>query len=218
MSMRAAIRAKVTAARLENATGGGALATAATTYFNTAKALIAPEPPVLVAIGGFSGTGKSVLARALAPGLSPAPGAIVLRSDVERKALFGAAETDRLPAEAYAAEATAKTYAALADKARRVTAAGHSAIVDAVLAEPGERAAIADAAKAGGVAFHGLFLTADLAARLARVGARTADASDADAAVARRQESYALGPLDWIAIDASGTPAQSLARAEKTLR
>jgi aminoglycoside phosphotransferase family enzyme/predicted kinase len=218
MSMRAAIRAKVTAARLGNVTGRGALAAAAETYFNTAKALIAPGPPVLMAIGGLSGAGKSVLARALAPGLSPAPGAIVLRSDVERKALFGAAETGRLPAQAYTAEVTAKTYAALAEKARCITAAGHSAIVDAVFAEPGERAAIADIAKAGRVPFYGLFLAATLATRLARVGARTADASDADAAVAKRQESYALGPLDWIAIDASGTPAQTLARAEAALR
>jgi len=171
-----------------------------------------------MAIGGLSGAGKSVLARALAPGLSPAPGAIVLRSDVERKALFGAAETGRLPAQAYTAEVTAKTYAALAEKARCITAAGHSAIVDAVFAEPGERAAIADIAKAGRVPFYGLFLAATLATRLARVGARTADASDADAAVAKRQESYALGPLDWIAIDASGTPAQTLARAEAALR
>ena len=44
---------------------------------------------MLVAVGGLSGTGKSVLARALAPELRAAPGAVVLRSDVERKALFG---------------------------------------------------------------------------------------------------------------------------------
>ena len=148
---------------------------------------------MLVAVGGLSGTGKSLLARALAAEILPAPGAVWLRSDVERKALFGVAETDRLPETAYARDVTAQVYAALADKARRVIAAGHSAIVDAVFADAGERAAIAKAA--AGVAFHGLFLTADLGVRLARVGARKGDASDADAAVARPRNNTISAPL-----------------------
>jgi aminoglycoside phosphotransferase family enzyme/predicted kinase len=216
MSMRAAIRAKVTAARISFApdVDRAPTATAAAAYFELAAALIAPPPPVLVAIGGLSGTGKSMLARALAPDLMPAPGAVLLRSDVERKAWFGVAETERLPAEAYSAEITARTYAALADKARRATSAGHSAVIDAVFAAPAERAAVAAVASATDVAFRGLFLTADLATRIARVGNRAGDASDADTAVAERQESYALGPMDWSVIDASGTPAQTLSRTQ----
>ncbi|MGZ3281140.1 MAG: DNA-binding protein, partial [Xanthobacteraceae bacterium] len=61
--------------------------------------------------------------------------------------------------------------------------------------------------------FRGLFLEADLSTRIARVGTRSSDASDADAAVARIQESYDLGTLDWARLDASGTPEQTLARA-----
>ena len=58
--------------------------------------------------------------------------------------MFGVAETERLPRAAYAPEDDAKrVYAALADKARRVIAAGHSAIVDAVFARADERAQIA---------------------------------------------------------------------------
>jgi uncharacterized protein len=219
MSMRAAIRAKVTAARATVApqSDRAAIETSATTYFELAAALIAPPPPTLVAIGGLSGTGKSVLARALAPELMPAPGAVVLRSDVERKALFGVAETERLPADAYTPDITARTYAALADKAHRATSAGHSAVVDAVFAGPAERAAIAAVAAEDKVAFRGLFLTADLATRIARVGHRAGDASDADATVAARQEQYALGPMDWSAVDASGTPAQTLGRAREAV-
>jgi uncharacterized protein len=220
MSMRAAIRAKVAAARAAFAPAADRASAekAATTYFELAAALIAPQPPLLVAIGGLSGTGKSVLARALAPELMPAPGAVLLRSDVERKALFGVAETERLPADAYTADVTARTYAALADKARRVTAAGHSAVVDAVFATAAERSIVAAVASEGNVAFRGLFLAADLATRIARVGHRAGDASDADARIAAQQESYALGSMDWSVIDACGTPEQTLSRAKGVIR
>lgn len=214
LSLRAAIRAKVTAARYPaDDKEVTAIILRTVSYFRLACSLIAPQQPTLIAVGGRSGTGKSVLARALAPHLRPHPGAVVLRSDVERKALFGATETEALPATAYDPQATAQVYARLVEKARRVMAAGHAAIVDAVFARPGEREAVAAVARDRGVRFHGLFLTADLATRIARVGGRSGDASDADADVARRQESYAIGALDWTAIDASGSPAETLGRA-----
>jgi predicted kinase len=219
LSVRAAIRAKVTAARRRgaDANSSGDIARAAQTYFRLAGSLLEPATPMLIAIGGLSGTGKSLLGRALAPELEPAPGALVLRSDVERKALLGKAETERLPADAYAPEITARVYAALADKARRVLAAGFSVIVDAVYADPAERAAIRAAAAGSGAEFRGLFLVAALPVRLERIGARSRDASDADAAVARRQESYALGKMDFTEVDASGAPAETLARARAAL-
>src|SRR6266702_4737429 len=218
-SMRAAIRAEVTAARLEQAkpddrTG---IARSARNYFDWARRLIAPAPPRLVAVGGLSGAGKSVLARALAPELAPPPGAVVLRSDVERKMLFGRDEHEPLPAEAYAPDVTARVYATIVDKARRAVAAGQSAILDAAFAKAQERVVVEDSAKLIGVAFHGLFLEADLDTRLDRVGARRRDASDADATIARAQESYDLGELSWARIDASGSPDQTLARARAAL-
>jgi aminoglycoside phosphotransferase family enzyme len=214
MSVRAAIRAKVTAARRRHGSGAE-LARDARDYAALAQKLLMPAKPQLIAIGGLSGTGKSLLARALAPDLSPSPGAVVLRSDVERKVLFGAGETERLPDAAYAADATTKVYATLAEKARRVTAAGYSAIVDAVFAQPSERGDIAKAA--GGVAFQGLFLTANLETRLTRVGGRTGDASDADTLVARKQQEFDLGRIHWAKVDASGTPEETLIRAEAML-
>ncbi len=220
LSMRAAIRAKVTAARLAQADAKdkAAIGNSARKYFESARRFIAPAPPVLVAVGGLSGTGKTLLARALAPELGAAPGAVLLRSDVERKLLFGKDEHDKLPDAAYTPEVTARVYAAIIDKARRAIAAGHAAIVDAVFAQPDERRLAEQCAATVGVAFHGLFLDADLATRLARIGARSRDASDADAAVARQQDSYDLGELDWRRIDASGTPEQTLARVRAALR
>lgn len=219
LSMRAAIRAKVTAARLKQTAtqDTAAIARTARKYFDLARRAISPLPALLIAVGGLSGTGKSALARALAPEIGAVPGAVVLRSDVERKALFGKDEHERLPQQAYAPAVTARVYATVADKARRAIAAGHSAIVDAVFSRPQERALMEQSAQTLGVPFHGLFLEADLATRIARVGPRSRDASDADASVARAQESYDLGAVGWTQVDASGTPAQTLARARAAL-
>jgi hypothetical protein len=219
LSIRAAIRAKVTAARLkQDAKDPEAIAAAARRYFDIARELIAPLPPLLAGVGGLSGTGKSLLARMLAPRIPPTPGAVVLRSDIERKRLFGKAETERLPPEAYTREVSEKIYASLAAKARAVIAAGHSAIVDAVFATPQERSDLADIAKRAGVSLHGLFLTADLDIRLSRVGARMGDASDADAKVAVAQQDYDLGRMDWTIVDANGDPDETLRRAWAALR
>jgi aminoglycoside phosphotransferase family enzyme/predicted kinase len=219
LSLRAAIRAKVTAARIEHAAAdqSAAIARSARAYFEFACRFIEPGLPRLVAVGGLSGTGKSALAQAIAGELAPDPGAVVLRSDVERKVLFGKDEHVRLPQDAYSPAVTARVYAVIGDKARRALAAGHSAILDAVFATPLERAAAAASAEILGVPFHGIFLEADLDTRLARLGARGRDPSDADAAVARMQQSYDVGALDWARIDASGTPDETLARARKTV-
>lgn len=149
--------------------GADRIEDAAQTYFRFALDLLKPPRPSLIAIGGLSGTGKSVLARDMAPEVAPAPGAVVLRSDLERKFLFGVAETHRLPNTAYAPEVTARVYVLLAEKARRVLSAGHTAVVDAVYAKASERSAIGAIAGARNVNFNGLFLTADLATRISRV-------------------------------------------------
>jgi predicted kinase len=179
---------------------------------------LSPPPPTLVAIGGLSGTGKSSLARELAPDVAPAPGALLLRSDVERKRLFGVAETEHLPPETYGADASAKVYGIVADKAARVLAAGHSAIVDAVFAKQEERTEVEAIAGSAHAAFCGLFLVADLQTRLNRVGTRGLDASDANAAVAVQQESYVLGSIEWTEIDASGSLPEALERARAAIR
>lgn len=215
LSLRAAIRAKVTAARMQYADvkDHPTFAKSARAYFHLAMKLISPPPATLIAVGGLSGTGKSLLARELAPFVAPAPGALVLRSDVERKRLFGVVETERLAPDAYRPAANEQVYEIVADKASRTVSAHHSVIVDAVFARPQERTAVGKVAASSGAAFTGLFLSADLQTRLSRVGTRVADASDASAAVALQQETFDLGHMTWIEIDASGSPSETLAHA-----
>ena len=145
--------------RTRAARGQEQVRNAARQYFDFARRFVAPPPPRLIAVGGLSGTGKSLLARALAPEIAPAPGAVVLRSDVERKRLIGAA-TSRPNAAARRLHAGGhlRVYAGIVDKARRAVAAGHSAIVDAVFAAPQERTAVEQSAAVLGVPFRGLFL------------------------------------------------------------
>ena len=216
LSLRATVRAHVgaTAALLS---GDGAQAEEARTYLAEARAHLAPAVPRLVAVGGLSGTGKSRLARGLAPHLGPAPGALVLRSDVIRKRRAGATPLDRLPPEAYAPNVTAAVYAALVAEARTALEAGRSVVADAVFGQAPERAAIGEAARAAGVRFDALWLTAPLDVREARVGARSGDASDATVDVVRRQGELSLAAPEWSQLDASGTPETMFARARDTL-
>jgi aminoglycoside phosphotransferase family enzyme/predicted kinase len=195
LSCRAMVRAHVTE-RMGDRDGGRALLEAAMTYLR-------PAPGALVAIGGLQGTGKTTLARALAPALGPAPGALVLRSDELRKRLAGIAPEERLPAEAYTRAASAEVYAALFALAAETLGLGHAAVVDAVFLNEAERHDIEQVARGAGIAFAGLWLEAPLAVLEARLAARTGDASDADAAVAREAAARDPGRIGWARLDAA---------------
>ena len=79
--------------------------------FALAQELAREAPPLAVAVGGFSGSGKSSVAAALAPLVGAAPGARTLNSDRLRKAFFGAEPTARLPPQAYDSAVSVKVYA-----------------------------------------------------------------------------------------------------------
>lgn len=204
LALRAAIRARVTAALGElEPQGREARSREAHGFFAATEDFLTPRATRLVAIGGFSGSGKSTLAQALAPSIGRPPGAVHLRSDIERKKLCGVGEHERLPGEAYRPETSDKVYERLRRLAEVALRAGQSVVMDAVHARAEERDALLDVAARAGAAFTGLWLDAPVEALVARVEARKNDASDATAAVVRQQASWDVGHLDWARLDAS---------------
>jgi aminoglycoside phosphotransferase family enzyme/predicted kinase/mono/diheme cytochrome c family protein len=215
MSMRAAVRALV--ARDRALLSDGARRTEseaeARAYLARARELLEPRPAHLIAVGGFSGTGKSTLARHLAPLVGTAPGALHIRSDVERKRMHGLKETERLDPAYYGKDTSARVYAEMLRLAGLALDAGCSVVLDAVYAAAEERAAAEALARQRGAVFTGLWLELDEAAARERVAARRGDASDATPEVVSRQFGYDTGPIRWHRVAAGGTPAQTLALA-----
>lgn len=220
LSLRAGIRAHVEAAAARahsKREEGRRLILVARRYLDQALAALSPPPPRLVAIGGLSGSGKSELARALAPDLGTTPAARVLRTDCIRKRLAGIPLSAVLEPSGYSRERTEQTYGALYAEAGRALGAGCAVIADGVFAAASERAAIAAVATRCGVPFTGLWLDAPTAILEMRVTSRQGDASDARAEVVRMQQGLDLGAIDWRRVDASGPAASTAAAARRLL-
>jgi uncharacterized protein len=200
LSLRAAIRAKVAILQPGE---GASHAMEARRFFEAACAFLRPARLDIVVIGGLSGTGKSSVAAALAPSIGQAPGAVHLRTDIERKRLFGVNEFDRLPREAYLPQTSPPIYQRLRDLASLALASGQSTILDAVHLRPKDRAAAERVATENNAHFTGLWLDAPLGVLRERVAKRAMDASDATVEVLMGQAKHELGAMDWRRLDAS---------------
>lgn len=180
---RALVRAKIAAIRTAETDDATARSAGterdALVDLATRLALHAPRP-MLVAMHGPSGSGKSHLAaRLLAP-----LGAVRLRSDVERRRLFPDPESR------YAPGASARTYQELAERAGELLARGWPVIVDATCLEARWRALLRATARALGVPFAIVSCHADTRLLRSRVAARERsgdDASEATTQVLERQ-------------------------------
>lgn len=181
---RALVRALV--ARLQPAAG------VVPDYIACARTLAAGpgDPGLRLAITcGLSGSGKSTLAASLLE----AAGAVRLRSDVERKRLFGLRpqqQSGALQADLYTPEATQRTFERLRALAREVLLAGYAVIVDAAFLQRAQRDAFRRFAAELELPFTLLHCRADEQTLRERVAARHAagtDVSEATLAVLERQ-------------------------------
>jgi aminoglycoside phosphotransferase family enzyme/predicted kinase len=186
---RALVRAKVRAlkaAQRSAEAGRGEVGP----YLDTARALVAPHPPLLLITHGLSGSGKTHVTQALIGPLR----AVRVRSDLERKRLHGleaGAQTgSAVGAGLYDPRATERTYARLAEVAATALRNGFDAIVDATFLRRAERAAFARLAADARARFAILDCSAPEEVLRRRIVARSAagrDASEANLAVLDHQ-------------------------------
>jgi len=192
---RAMVRAKVYA--IQSGQDGITAAARATAhdrclgYLRLALTLTHASSPFLLITHGVSGSGKSHQTGQL---LEKFPGAIRLRSDVERKRLFGLGPLDdsrsQLGKGLYSSTANARTYRRLQRLADGLLAAGLPVLVDATFMKRAHRQPFRELAARHGVPFILLDCRADPATLRARVAARHQrgdDATEADIEVLERQ-------------------------------
>jgi aminoglycoside phosphotransferase family enzyme len=186
---RAMVRAKVASLRLAQSASAAGEARDFSDYVTLAESYTEQRPVRLLITHGLSGSGKTRFSRRL---LEATP-IIRLRSDVERKRLFGVAVTDHGAAESrglYRAEASHRTYQHLRDTAKSLLQWGFSVVVDAAFLKREQRDRFASLAGELEVPFAIVHCEADEATARARLRRRQSagkDASDADVAIFEQQ-------------------------------
>lgn len=217
LSVRAAIRAMVLLQTDQARNMPGASGAEIATYLADALRMLEPPPLRLIGIGGLSGTGKTVLARALAPGIGARPGAIHLSSDAERKAVVGLATDQHMPGHEYSSQARGKIYDRLMIRAETLLRAGHSVIMDATFMDEERRMELLRLGAKYQVDTSGIWLEAPAEQLELRVAERRKDASDADVDVLRHQLDATVGRMAWNRLNSSGSELEVLRTAQKML-
>ena len=194
---RALVRAKVAALRALQHPSGNAERSRhcedVLRYLDWASARTRRARPAMLLTCGYSGSGKTCLARALATEL----GALHLRSDVERKRIAGLGPLDnsRSPADGgiYTPQFTSRTYQRLHDCAADVLCGGDDVIVDAAFLKRDERErmlALADRLEVRAAILHCVAPMEVLRERVTRRSQAGADASEAGTATLLRQPGF----------------------------
>lgn len=188
LAYRAMVRAKIAAIRA----GQRGIAKASLelkscrNHLSLAHDCLTRRRPALIITHGLPGCGKSTFAQIALERL----GAIRIRSDVERKRLFGlTALADSKGMDIYSEEATRRTYARLLELARGIIAAGYTVIVDAAFVLHAERESFRRLAQETAAPIVIASVQADeavLAQRLIQRSSRGNDASEADISVMQK--------------------------------
>ncbi len=151
-------------------------------YLALARQCLARRQAALIITHGLPGSGKSTFSQFFLEQM----GAIRIRSDVERKRLYGLSALQNSHAnvgDIYGHSATKLTYARLHELAREALKAGFIVIVDAAFLKRGEREQFRKLAQSISVPFAIASLHASDAELHERIRQRSNDASEADVGV-----------------------------------
>jgi len=192
---RALVRAKIARIRLNQNpqvdSTSASLADQCHRYITLAQRLAHPDPPSLIIMHGLSGSGKSTLSQNLLESM----GTIRLRSDIERKRLFGLSPDLRrareVKTELYGSDTTDALYHHLRNTTQRLLSSGYTVIVDATFLKRHYRDLFRRLAEEEAVPFLILDVQSSLATLQERITTRKeqqSDASDADLAVLQQQQ------------------------------
>jgi len=190
LGYRATVRAKIAAIRAgQRGSRIKSELKSCRSYLRLAHSCLTFCRPSVIITQGLPGCGKTTFAQIALERL----GAIRIRSDVERKRMFGlpplADSKAQLDMDIYSEDATRRSYARLAELARVIVAAGFPVIVDAAFVLLAEREIFRALAKELGVPFVIASVQTEAALlekRLAIRSRQRSDASEADISVVQK--------------------------------
>ena len=186
---RAMVRAKVNILRYEQAGISNEEKQKAVvefeSYIDLATSYTQPKATRLIIMRGMSASGKSTISQQLVDTL----GIIRIRSDVERKRLFGVTTNSQnnIDSGIYSAQASEKTYDKLAKLAASIINAGYSVIIDAAFLKYKQRQVFQQLAEHLNISFVILEILASAETLRQRIKQRKNDISDADLNVLNHQ-------------------------------
>lgn len=216
VAYRAFVRAKVSL--IQAAQGARGAHAAARRLVTTTLRHLRTSAVGLTLVGGLPGSGKSTLSGALADRL----GVTLLSSDRLRKELAGMPAEESAASDygegLYTPEWTARTYAALLDRASALLSRGESVVLDATWSDAGQREAalrMAERASADLVALH---CQAPGEVSAARLSTRAPGASDATPDVARAMAATEPPWDEAVPIDTGGPLEAAVIQAMAAVR
>jgi predicted kinase len=187
---RALVRAKVSLLRQRQLAGDSAVKQSGEDYIvyaNLAEYFTKYRQTALIITHGYSGSGKSTLASQLAEQI----GAFQIRSDIERKRLFGyspSAQTgSNIDSGLYSQQASLQTYLHLKELAKIGLEAGFPVIIDATFLKQAQRDLFRQLATDCCVPFHIISFQATDLTLCRRIEQRQNDVSEASIEVLYQQ-------------------------------
>lgn len=160
-------------------------------FMNLAEHFTKPSQGALLITHGYSGSGKSTFTRLAAENI----GALQIRSDCERKRLFGYHSLETTGSDlncwVYSNNAGEKTYECLRKFADTVLQQGFSVLIDATFLKKWQRDLFKMLAEKRNVSLHILDFQVDETELIRRIEQRTNDASEATVKILEQQKETA---------------------------